>query len=75
MNRTQISLKLLLLVLLTVTAASQFINPGCASFTNNLCNSCLDRYYLLNNICLPVNPLCLTYNQTNGNCLSCYSGS
>jgi hypothetical protein len=24
-------------------------------------------------ICFPVSPLCLTYNSTNGNCLSCYN--
>lgn len=67
--------KFSLLLLLLILSHSQFTNPGCSNFSSsNLCLSCLNRYYLVSGICFPVNPLCLTYNPSNGNCLTCYSG-
>jgi hypothetical protein len=48
----------------------------CAKYdSKNVCTSCLYQTTVLNafKICVPVNPLCLTFD-TNGNCLSCYTG-
>lgn len=67
--------KLIIIAILLTISMAQFTNPGCANFdSNNICQSCLNNYYLLSGICFPVSPLCLTYNPTNGNCLSCYNG-
>lgn len=50
-------------------------DPNCATFQNNVCIMCSKFYYFNSNgRCTGVNPLCQTYNTTNGNCLSCYSG-
>jgi hypothetical protein len=51
-------------------------NSGCKTFdSNGQCKVCSTRYYLdIDYICQPVNPQCLTYDSSNGACLSCYPG-
>lgn len=34
----------------------------------------MNRYYVKNQTCFSIDPNCLAYNSTNGNCLACYSG-
>jgi len=66
---------LTLLSILFLTASAQFTNPGCTNFTAaNDCIACSDRYYLQNGICYPVSPLCNTYSNTTGACLTCFQG-
>jgi hypothetical protein len=57
---------------LCVSLAS--LDPACSSFSGSNCNGCLNGYYLSGGVCVQANPLCLTYNQTSGACLSCYNG-
>jgi hypothetical protein len=67
------ALTIAIVFFLALTVNSQFTNPGCSSFSSQKqCLACQDRYYLLAGICFPVSPLCLTYDSTNGNCLTCY---
>lgn len=46
----------------------------CAEWRNGLCAKCSASSYLSNGVCTQVNPLCRTYDNTNGACLSCYVG-
>jgi hypothetical protein len=45
-------------------------DPNCANYNiNGICTQCAYFYYKnIQNICQQVNPLCATYNNTNGNC-------
>lgn len=49
---------------------------NCLSYDfNNNCLQCISSYFLDSfKRCLPLNPLCKTYNQLNGDCLTCYPG-
>ena len=52
-------------------------NVGCSAFDQNgNCIRCSDRYY--NNVntgsCAKVSDFCRTWDQNNGNCLTCYTG-
>jgi hypothetical protein len=47
--------------------------PNCQTQINTICSACLDRYYLASNVCLPVSSLCVTYDSTDGKCLTCGS--
>ena len=39
------------------------------------CLNCANRYYVnKNKSCSPADPLCRTYNTSNGNCFTCYDG-
>lgn len=38
------------------------------------CLQCARMYYVSNNTCLTVNPLCQNYNPFNGYCTSCFPG-
>jgi len=43
--------------------------------SNNRCTNCSKGSFLnRNNICTLVDPLCLTHNPQNGDCLSCFIG-
>lgn len=67
--------QVLVTMMLLLGVASQFTNPGCATFASpgsTICRVCLDRYYLSGGICLPANPLCPEYSLTTGACISCY---
>jgi len=45
----------------------------CLQFDNNgACLNCSSGYYIdSNSICTPVNPLCNTYDMSNGQCITC----
>lgn len=50
-------------------------NPLCASWVNKKCVKCSPQsYFNFDKVCVMVNPDCKTYMQSNGNCLSCFSG-
>ncbi len=51
-------------------------DPNCDNFDILLgkCLKCAIRFYLNNNNCLGVNPLCADWNPSNGFCIKCYSG-
>lgn len=49
-------------------------SPNCASYVNGICVRCSQSSYFLNGNCIPVSPLCRTYDNYTGNCLSCYNG-
>jgi hypothetical protein len=73
------SLAIFMFGLLLWSALSQSVilrNPGCNSYDQQgICKSCSTRFYKdQNNICQPVNPNCRTYDEMNGDCLSCYPG-
>jgi hypothetical protein len=56
----------------SVAIATTILN--CVEYDSNQnCLKCYNFYYLSNNVCVAVNPLCKTYDSTSGNCLSCYS--
>ena len=68
-------ISIFLILFLITLSTSQFTNPGCSTYSStNICIACLDRYFLSFGFCMPVTPLCLTYDKNNGNCLSCYEG-
>jgi hypothetical protein len=46
----------------------------CASWSGNTCLKCSVNAYFNNGVCTQVNPLCMTFDSSNGNCLSCYNG-
>ena len=46
---------------------------NCRNFTSGICYGCYDWFYLDQNICQTVNPLCRTYNL-QGDCTQCYDG-
>lgn len=56
----------------SILIASKDVN--CIRVSNNVCSQCSNRYYMANNICVPVNDNCKSYNPTNGNCTDCYLG-
>lgn len=54
-----------------------FKDPNCQAYdANNNCNLCANKYYLdgASGKCMPVSPLCNTFNSLTGVCLSCYQG-
>ena len=52
------------------------LDPNCnLRSLKGTCLQCIASYYLNSNgYCTVANPLCRTYNLTNGHCLSCYKG-
>lgn len=53
-------------------------DPYCQVFDGMRCIKCSMGYYL-NTVnaafnCIQVNPLCATYHENNGSCLTCYAG-
>lgn len=49
--------------------------PACLAYDfQNICSQCAPRYYLQSGACLPVSPLCMDYDPSVGNCLSCIPG-
>jgi hypothetical protein len=54
-------------------SSSSAIDPNCAAFAAGACVRCSKNFYFgANGTCLGVNPLCQTFDLTNGHCLSCY---
>lgn len=50
-------------------------DPNCARFNEGICLTCSSGFYFGNDgLCKQANPLCETFDQTNGNCLSCFFG-
>ena len=47
---------------------------GCAKYEGKTCVKCAKGYYFSNDECVQSNPLCRTFDETNGHCLSCYAG-
>lgn len=51
------------------------LNPYCSRWTSSGCAACAPwSYPNSNNVCVLVNPLCRSFNNVNGLCLSCYNG-
>lgn len=51
--------------------------PGdllCAVWNGNVCTKCSVNAWFNNGVCTQVNPLCKTFDSTNGACLTCYQG-
>lgn len=48
-------------------------DPYCKTVTISGCGECFQSYFLQNNTCLPINTLCRSADS-NGRCLTCYSG-
>jgi len=46
----------------------------CAKWNGNVCVSCATAAYFKNGICVASDPLCKTFDSSNGNCLTCYAG-
>jgi proprotein convertase subtilisin/kexin type 5 len=46
----------------------------CAQWNGSVCVKCAQAAYFVNGICTQSNPQCRTFDNTNGNCLSCYAG-
>lgn len=59
-----------------VSNATTPTDPYCQKFlTADVCTQCSDRYYIgFDGVCREVNPLCKTYDQSTGNCISCFPG-
>ena len=48
---------------------------GCRNFDGDICIECSFRFYFdENKVCRQVNDLCRTWDEENGDCLSCYGG-
>lgn len=50
-------------------------NPYCQTFNGITCTFCYYGWYLSNGVCVKANALCATYNQNNGNCITCVAGA
>jgi hypothetical protein len=51
------------------------LSPFCDTFSGSSCTNCVSGYYVFSGGCAQANPICLTYNMTNGQCLTCYPGN
>jgi hypothetical protein len=50
-------------------------DPFCAEFQNSICMKCSNGYYFeKDGKCTAADPLCATFDQMNGHCLSCFVG-
>lgn len=50
------------------------LDQNCANWNGTVCAQCaFGSYFDINHVCQIVDPLCATFNSTNGNCLTCYS--
>lgn len=58
-----------------VLTTSSNLDSNCALFSNNICINC-SKGFIFNSqgACSLINPLCKTYNQISGACLTCYNG-
>lgn len=59
-----------------VSNATSPSDPFCQKFlTPDVCSQCSDRYYIgAAGVCIEVNPYCHEYDQTTGDCLTCFPG-
>lgn len=76
MENIQRFLVFVLFVYIAFSGDVIYLNNGCKSFDQQgNCVLCSNRFYPdSSGICQPVNPNCYTYDKTNGDCLSCYTG-
>jgi hypothetical protein len=78
MSKIIVLVALLGALAVTGFAQSIIVNYGCKSYAKDgtTCIVCSERFYMESStgICQPVSSTCNTYNPTNGNCLTCYSG-
>lgn len=49
-------------------------HSNCNNFTDGICHKCSRGFYLLNNTCEIVSPLCKTFNYETLLCSECYGG-
>lgn len=58
-----------------VCVAESLVDPHCFSWNASACTACQIGYYFgPGGRCTAANTVCATYNEYNGNCLSCFSG-
>ena len=59
-----------------IITPGNMINPGCQQYDgNNNCLKCSVRFAPnADGVCIPVSDNCRTWDEANGNCLSCYAG-
>lgn len=50
------------------------IDTNCANMTKGVCYQCSHNYFLKNGSCLPVDPLCKTFDYVQLVCSECYGG-
>ncbi len=61
-------------VIISNGGSSNNRDSNCMKYNGAICSACSNRYYVgPNSLCVPINPLCNTYNSS-GACLSCYPG-
>lgn len=60
----------------TSNGGAVILDPNCSKYdANGNCITCALLYFKnQSNICQMVNPICATYDETNGECTSCYPG-
>lgn len=46
-------------------------DPNCNQKSGAICLNCMDRYYLLNNVCTKLTRNCAIYDPSTGFCMSC----
>jgi hypothetical protein len=54
--------------------SSVHIDPFCLKTVNQTCTQCSKGFYLLNNTCTIINPLCKSFDYSKLICTGCYSG-
>ena len=48
---------------------------GCSEIKDNICLKCARDYWQdSNGVCILSDPICKTFDKTNGDCLTCFSG-
>ena len=46
---------------------------NCVEFEGDQCLKCFNMFYVKDNTCQEVDPLCKTFDSSNGQCTTCYS--
>jgi hypothetical protein len=56
-------------------SAAKVVDPHCKTFNGNICTECSKgAIFNANRICIVVDPSCLSFDQNDGSCTSCYPG-
>ncbi len=56
-----------------VVSTNSVSDPNCKTWDGSTCLACaFGAYFSPDRVCLIANPLCKTFDPSNGNCLSCY---